>query len=158
MTDSLIETARMAAVGLPFSYEFLGDLELAEQKLYDTEWTATQFVAAECLRAVGEPAMTLSEFKDSFGALGRAVDDVHSVRDKVALVAAIQFDSIQALRARWEGGYRGVARALISLTVGDGTVSPQEQKMLPMLLTVLGGDAAVADYDAVVQSISAHPA
>jgi hypothetical protein len=158
MSDSLIDTTRMAAVGLPFSYEFLGDLELAEQRLYDTEWTASQFVAAECLRAVGEPEMTLAEFKDSFGALGLAVDGAQSVREKVALVAAIQFDSVQSLRARWEGGYKGLARALIALTVGDGAVSPQEQKMLPMLLSVLGGDVAVADYDSVVQSISTHPA
>jgi hypothetical protein len=158
MPDSLIDTVRMAAVGLPFSYEFLGDLELAEQRLYDTEWAATQFVAAECLRAVGEPEMTLAEFKRCFSALGLAVDGTDAVPEKAALVAAIQLDSIQSLRAHWEGGYKGLAKALIALTVGDGTISPQEQRMLPMLLTVLGGDAAVADYESVVQSISTHPA
>lgn len=157
MSDSLINTVRMAAVGLPFSYEFLGDLELPEQKLHDTEWTAAQFVAAECLRAVGEPEMTLAEFKRCFSALGLAVDSAEAVGEKAALVAAIQFDSIQSLRASWEGGHKGLAKALIALTVGDGTVSPREQRMLPMLLTVLGGDAAVADYDSVVQSISTHP-
>lgn len=158
MPESLIDTVRMAAVGLPFSYEFLGDLELAEQRLYDTEWAASQFVTAECLRAVGEPAMTLAEFKACFSALGVAVDAAQSVRSKAAMVAAIQFDSLETLRARWEGGYKGLAKALIALTVGDGTVSPQEQRMLPMLLSMLGGENAVADYDSVVQSLSSHSA
>jgi len=157
MPESLIDTVRMAAVGLPFSYEFLGDLELSEQRLYDTEWTASQFVAAESLRAVGEPEMTLAEFKRRFNELGTAVDQADSVRAKASLVARIQFESVQALRARWAGDYKGLAKALIALTVGDGEVSPQEQRMLPMLLTVLGGDAAIADYDAVVQTISSHP-